>query len=145
MAVAAAGDEEAAEGRGAGRASVVAAAGGGEAGGGAASGGGAAAHGGAGRRRRGGRRRWRREAPGGGARRLGRGGFPRAWRAGGGEAVPRATWRRLSGGGVELTLSGAGRTRPSARGDLFFFYFFRVSGRGRDPKTEGCIYRHRGS
>ena len=36
------------------------------------------------------------------------------------------------------------RTRPSAA-DLARMIFFRVSGRGRDPKTEGCIYRHRGS
>ena len=49
-----------------------------------------------------------------------------------------------AGGGVERTLSGAGRTRPSAAEEGIFF-FIRVSGRGRDPNTEGCIYRHRGS
>ena len=66
-------------------------------------------------------------------------------RAGGrGDVVlPRgATWMAEAGGG--------GRVRPGADtsvggGGRRFSFFFRVSGRGRDPKTEGCIYRHRGS
>ena len=96
---------------------------------GEASGGGEAARGGAGHRRRG-RRRRRRPGVGrgGGGAETGRGGSPWAWRARrrrcgrgprGGAALAEA------GGGVERTLSGAGRTRPSAaeEGDLFFLGF----------------------
>ena len=94
-----------------------------------------AGEGSGGRRDAGGGRR----GPGGGAE-----GPRRALRAGGGEEVrlPRgATWMAEAGGG--------GRVRPGADtsvgADLAGMIFFRVSGRGRDPKTEGCINRHRGS
>ena len=46
--------------------------------------------------------------------------------------------RRRSGGG-RATRAARRATAVRRRED------FRVSGRGRDPKTEGSIYRHRGS
>ena len=52
------------------------------------------------------------------------------------EGQPDSVRDGRGGAGVS---DGYGHVRRR-RGD-----FFRVSGRGRDPKTEGCIYRHRGS
>ena len=54
--------------------------------------------------------------------------------------VARPGWLRRAA--VDVVRPGAD---TSVGADLAGMFFFRVSGRGRDPKTEGCIYRHRGS
>ena len=109
---------------------------------------GAAARRGDERRRGSGRRRRRRAAARGRLwpeRSAGRAG-PGPSRAGDVGAGAVAGGHVAAGGwlGAAADVVRLARTRPSAA-DLARMIFFRVSGRGRDPKTEGCIYRHRGS
>ena len=59
--------------------------------------------------------------------------------------VARRRWLRRAAGWSGRCPARAGHVRRRRRKEICFSFFFRVSGRGRDPKTEGCIYRHRGS